>query len=148
MDTRGAVFVLLHGPADQLPAAVESVRAAGMVAEPWPERGEDCFAAWFHNGEVNPPRSFIDECVQRTRAAVEGTGFTVGEPGVWASNAASRKFLHNRHTGEYLDQFVDVEVSPAFLAETLENIAEARGLTINDIELRDPPEFDVPLADG
>lgn len=122
------------------------MRAAGITACPWPDRGPGCFATWFHNGEVNPPKSFIDACVQRTRTAAEGTAFTVGEPGVWASNAASRKMLYNRHTGEYLDQFVDVEVSPAFLAETLENIAEARGLTTNDIELRDPPEFDIPLT--
>lgn len=148
MDIRGAVYVLLYGPEEQLAAAVEAVRAAGITADPEPDRGPGCFATWFHNGEVKPPQPFIDECVQRTREAAQGTGFTVGDPGVWASNAASRKFVYNRQTGEYLDAFVDVEGSPAFLAETLEHIAETRGISVNDIELRDPPEFNIPMTDG
>jgi hypothetical protein len=67
---------------------------------------------------------------------------------VWASNEASLKFVHHRHTGEWLGSFVDVESSPEFLAETLAHIAESKGIGVNDIELRDPPEFDVPTADG
>lgn len=147
MDIRGAVFVLLHGPEEQQAAAVEAVRAAGITAEPEPDRGPGCFASWFHNGEANPGQTFIDECVQRTRDAARGTGFTVGEPGVWSSNAASRKLVYNRNTDEWLGSFVDVESSPGFIAETLEHIAETRGITVNDIELRDPPEFDIPVTD-
>ncbi|MEU9056990.1 hypothetical protein AB0D37_42565 [Streptomyces sp. NPDC048384] len=56
--------------------------------------------------------------------------------------------MHHRHTGEWLGSFVDVESSPEFLAETLAHIAESKGIGVNDIELRDPPEFDVPTADG
>lgn len=67
---------------------------------------------------------------------------------MWASNEASLKFVHHRHTGEWLGSFVDVESSPEFLAETLAHIAESKGIGVNDIELRDPPEFDVPTADG
>lgn len=139
------MFVTLYGPVEKLDSALEAVQKAGIYAEKEPDRGPNCLATWFHSGDENPGEDFISSCVDRTRQAAAGTGFTVDEPGVWCSNAATRKYPYNRHTGEFLGSFIDVGLSPSFVHETLEHIANSYGIDPNDIELRDPPEFDVPL---
>lgn len=140
--------MLLHGPAERLDSALQAVRSAGITADPAPDRGPGVFATWFHSGDPNPSHEFITRCVERTRQAAQGTGFTVGEPGVNDSNAATRKLAYNRHTGEWLGSFVDTETPPVLLAETLAYIAETKGIVANDIELRDPPKFDSRAIDG
>ncbi|WP_151484065.1 hypothetical protein [Streptomyces albicerus] len=143
MDVHGAVFVILTGPVEELEAAIATIQTAGITVEKDPDRGPNVIATWFSDGTDRPAREFIEQCVARTVAAAQGTGFAVGEPGVWASNAATRKLSYNSKTGEFLGFFYDTDSS--FSQETLLRVVEERGMNLNDIELRDPPEFEVPL---
>lgn len=120
-----------------------AVQATGMYAEAEPDRGPQWFSTWFHDGTPRPSQDFIQSCVERTRQAAAGTAFKVTEPGVWCSNAATRKLPYNRHTGEFLGSFVDIEMPANLLHELLGDLARAYGIDPADIELRDPPEFTV-----
>ncbi|MBQ1124284.1 hypothetical protein [Streptomyces sp. B15] len=144
-DLRGSVNTILYGPTDKLDAALASIRAAGITAH------EDRFepgaiSAFHHDGTDDPSVEYVQQCEERVRAAAEGTGFTVDRTTAWESGVATRKLPYNRHTGEWLQEYVDTALPPVFLEEQLTRLAERRGLSISDIELRDPPEFDIPLG--
>lgn len=66
-------------------------------------------SAFFHDGSERPSREFVDQCEARVRQLVDGTGFAVNRTSVWSSNAASRQLPYNRRTGEWLEEFVDVD---------------------------------------
>lgn len=135
-DTRGAVYVVLHGPAAEFDAVLAKIQAAGIFAKR-DTHERDAISVFFHDGSDNPSTEFINQCVDRVRQLVERTGFKAGEPGVWMSNAASRQLPYDRRTGEWLGEFVDGEAPLAFREEQLQSLASHRGISVNDIELRD-----------
>ncbi|GAA3155585.1 hypothetical protein ACFQ0X_44170 [Streptomyces rectiviolaceus] len=135
-DTRGAVNVILFGPPDRFNSALATIQAAGIVAKRDVYETE-AISAFFHDGSDNPPKAFVDQCEARMRQVAEGTGFAVERTSVWASNAATRLLPFNRHTGEWLEEFVDGDVPLDRREEQLQRLAERRGISVNDIELRD-----------
>ncbi|NJA56739.1 hypothetical protein [Streptomyces sp. NEAU-H3] len=143
-DVRGAVNVVLHGPAERFDEALAAIQAAGISAKR--DRFEtEAISAFFHDGTSNPPEEFIKACEARVHAAAEGTGFRVArEAAVWGSNAATRQLPYNRHTGEWLEAFVDGEMPLDLREELLEELAERYGISVNDIELRDPDYLTPP----
>ncbi|MFD8469007.1 hypothetical protein ACFV10_28365 [Streptomyces cyaneofuscatus] len=136
-DVRGAVNVILYGPAERFDSALATIQAAGITAHR--DKFEPAaISAFMSDGSPRPPKAFVDQCEARVRAAAEGTGFEVNRTAVWSSNAATRLLPYNRHTGEWLEEFVDGE-SPLFLREEqLQRLAERKGINVNDIELREP----------
>jgi hypothetical protein len=141
-DVRGAVNVILHGPAENFDRALAAIQQAGITAQR--DRWElDAISAFFHDGTAHPSTEFVAECETRTRAAAEGTGFGVVRAGVWGSNAATRMYAYNRKNGEFLGA-IDTEMPLQFREETLAYLAECQGISPNDIELREPSELQVP----
>lgn len=63
---------------------------------------------------------------------------------MWESSAASRKLPYNRHTGEFLGAFIDTDRPLWMGEETLADLAGQYGIEVGDIELRDPPDWQVP----
>ncbi|XIG72875.1 hypothetical protein C1N81_05210 (plasmid) [Streptomyces sp. SGAir0957] len=119
------------------------IQAAGIFAKR-DEYEREAISAFFHDGTDRPPKEFVDRCESQVRAIAEGTGFTVDRTAVWSSNAATRQLPHNRHTGKWLEEFVDSETPLHLRQEQLERLAEGYGISVNDIELRD---FVQPLSD-
>ena len=135
-DTRGVVNVILYGPADRFDSALATIQAAGITAKR--DRFESqAISAFLHDGTIHPPKAFLDECEARVRQAAQGTGFEVDRRMVWDSNAATRLLPYNRHTGEWLEQFVSGEMPLAMREEQLQRLAERHGISVSDIELRD-----------
>lgn len=135
-DTRGAVNVILKGPAHKLERALATIQAQGIFAK------RDLYepaaiSAFFHDGTNNPPQAFVENCEARMREIAAVTGFEVDRTSVWGSNAATRLLPHDRHTGEWLEEFIDGETPLALREEQLQSLAERRGISVNDIELRD-----------
>jgi hypothetical protein len=135
-DTRGAVNVILYGPVEEFDSVLAKIQAAGIFAK------RDAYephaiSAFFHDGTDRPSPEFAQQCEDRVRHAVEGTGFAVNRTSVWASNAASRQLPYNRRTGEWLEEFIDSESPLELRQEQLQRLAERHGITVNDIELRD-----------
>lgn len=135
-DTRGAVNVILYGPADEFDTVLATIQAAGIVAKRDVYESH-AISAFFHDGTDRPAHEFIKQCEERVRQTVEGTGFRVERTSVWSSNAATRQLPYNRHTGEWLEEFVDGEAPVWMREEQLQRLAERRGLSVSDIELRD-----------
>ncbi|MER7396936.1 hypothetical protein ABT381_15655 [Streptomyces sp. NPDC000151] len=135
-DVRGVVNVILYGPADLFDSALSAIQAAGITAKR--DRLEPgAISAFFSNGSDHPPKQFVEQCEARVRQVAEGTGFSVNRTSVWASSAATRLLPYNRHTGEWLEEFLDGEASLPMREEQLQRLAERKGITVNDIELRD-----------
>jgi hypothetical protein len=136
-DVRGTVRVTLYGPGENFDEALAALHAAGITAE----RDDielEALIANFHDGTTTPAGEFLERCKARAGEAVAGTGFVAARVGIWESNAATRMVTFNRHTGEYLGQFVDTEAPLYIRAEQLERLAKEKGIDVNDIELRDP----------
>lgn len=142
-DVRGAVNVILYGPADQFESALDAIRAAGVVAER-DKYEPEAISAFFSDGSDRPPQEFVEQCEARVRQIAEGTGFSVDRTSVWGSNAATRLLPYNRHTGEWLEEFLDGEAPLAIREEQLQRLAVRRGIGVNDIELRDPSYLTPP----
>ncbi|MCQ8190122.1 MULTISPECIES: hypothetical protein [Streptomyces] len=142
-DVRGAVCVTLYGPAEDFDRALSAIQQAGITAQQ-DNFEPNAIAAFFHTGAGQPSSEFVAECEARTRAAAQGSGFTVDRAGVWQSNAATRMLAYNRKTGEWLGAFIDTELPMLFRLELMNDIAESHGIDLNDIELRDPPELQIP----
>ncbi|ALO98742.1 hypothetical protein SHL15_7750 [Streptomyces hygroscopicus subsp. limoneus] len=128
--------MILYGPEEEFDTVLANIQAAGIVAK------RDAFephaiSAFFHDGTDRPSQEFVKQCEDRVRTIADGTGFTVNRTGVWGSNAASRQLPYNRHTGEWLEEFVDGEVPLEMREEQLQRLAERQGISVSDIELRD-----------
>jgi hypothetical protein len=80
VETRGAVFVLLRGPADKREAAMAALRKAGIDAEESPH-GPDVIEAYFYGDGERPSPYFMDRCASRVAKALIGGYFTVEETG-------------------------------------------------------------------
>lgn len=146
-DVRGTVYAFLYGPAERFDEALAALHAAGITAARDTIELE-AILAQFSDGTTRPTVEFINQCRDRAIAASAGTGFTVATErmGIWESNAATRKVTYNRHTGEYLGQFVDTDAPLYMREEQLQRLADEKGITVNDIELRDPPYMMPPTA--
>ncbi|NSC21288.1 hypothetical protein FM076_08715 [Streptomyces albus subsp. chlorinus] len=145
MNLRGAVFVVLRGPADKRDETLAALKKAGIFAER-SVRGPGTIEAFFHGGDERPSPRFMDACAAQVAKAAVGTDFAVAETGTISSAAASRRLACDRRTGEWLGAFIDTEAPPEARAETLEHLARERGIDVADIELRDFPEFRIPTA--
>ncbi|MEW1565812.1 hypothetical protein AB0454_22835 [Streptomyces sp. NPDC093509] len=144
-DVRGAVNVILYGPAEDFDRTLALIQEAGITAK------RDAFqkraiSAFFHDGTEHPSVAYVRECEDRVRALVEGTSFVVDRTGVWSSNAATRQLPVNRHTGEWLGTFIDSEARLEVREEILRGLATAYGISVTDIELRDPDYLNPPEA--
>lgn len=135
-DTRGAVNVILYGPAGEFDAVLAKIQAAGVFAKRDVYEAH-AISAFFHDGTDRPPREFVQQCEDRIRKIVAGTGFKVDRVSVWASNAATRQLPYNRRTGKWLEEFVDGEASLEMREDQLQHLAERHGISVSDIELRD-----------
>jgi hypothetical protein len=142
-DVRGTVDVGLSGPTENFDQALAALRDAGITADRDVFQS-DMISARFHNGMDNPPTAFIAQCSARAGEAVVGTGFMVERAMVWASNAATRQLAYNRHTGEWLGQVVDTDAPLVMREEQLQDLADQMGISVTDIELRDPDYLTVP----
>ncbi|OKJ48097.1 hypothetical protein AMK27_38820 [Streptomyces sp. CB02009] len=146
-DVRGTVYAFLYGPAERFDEALAALHAAGITAARDTIELE-AIRALFSDGSIRPSAEFIYQCRDRAIAASAGTGFTVAveRMGIEEGNAATRKITYNRHTGEYLGQFVDTEAPLFMREEQLQRLADEQGITVSDIELRDPPYMTPPTA--
>jgi hypothetical protein len=135
-DTRGAVNVILYGPADEFDTVLAKIQQAGITAKRDVYETQ-AISAFFHDGTDRPPRDFVKQCEERVRQIVDGTGFQVNRTSVWSSNASSRQLPYNRLTGQWLEQFVDGEAPLQAREEQLQRLAERHGIRVSDIELRD-----------
>jgi hypothetical protein len=144
-DVRGTVYALLFGPAERFDETLAALQAAGITAKQ-DDIQLEAIAALFSDGTTRPSGEFIEQCKARANEAAQGTGFTVERIGIWESNAATRQFTYNRHTGEWLGQFVDTDAPLSVREEQLQRLAAEKGITVNDIELRDPPYMTPPTA--
>ncbi|MFD7569968.1 hypothetical protein ACFV6U_05465 [Streptomyces sp. NPDC059810] len=143
-DVRGTVYAFLYGPAERFDEALAALHAAGITAARDIELG--AILAKFSDGTDNPSKEFREQCRDRAIQAATGTRFTVDEQriGVMQSSAASLQVTHNRHTGEYLGQLIDTDAPLFMREEQLQRLADEKGITVNDIELRDPPYMTPP----
>ncbi|MFF8840570.1 hypothetical protein [Streptomyces sp. NPDC015130] len=142
-DVRGTVRVTLYGPAETFDKALAALHAAGITAE----RDDIELAALialFHEGTSRPSGEFLERCKARAGEAVAGTGFVADRVGIWESNAATRMLTFNRNTGEYLGEFVDTEAPLYMRNAQLHRLAQEKGISVNDIELRDPAYLTPP----
>jgi hypothetical protein len=135
-DVRGAVEVTIYGPLDEFDTMLAKLNEAGIPAQRDPYESK-AIGAFFHAGTERPSGAFVEQCKERVREVVQGTDFRVDRAGVWDSNAASRQLPYNRHTGEWLEEFVDGEAPVWMREEQLQRLAERHGLSVADIELRD-----------
>ncbi|MFI7241124.1 hypothetical protein [Streptomyces qinglanensis] len=140
MDVRGAVYVVLRGPAEKVERTLATLKKAGIFAER-SVRGPDAVEAFFHGGDERPSPRFMDVCAAHVAKAAIGTDFTVEETGTISSAAAARQLAYNRRTGEWLGAFIDTQAPQQARSETLAHLAREQGIEVADIELRDPPEF-------
>ena len=145
MNVRGAVFVVLRGPAGKRDETVTTMQKAGIFAER-SVRGPDVIEAFFHGGDERPSPRFMDACAAHVTKAAIGTDFAVEETGTISSGAAARRLAYNRHTGEWLGAFIDTEAPEEARIRTLAHLARERGIEVADIELREPPEFQIPAT--
>ncbi|MBQ0868044.1 hypothetical protein KBZ21_08085 [Streptomyces sp. A73] len=145
MDVRGAVYVVLRGPAEKRDRALGTLKKAGIFAEK-SVRGSEVIEAFFYGGDERPSPRFMDACAAHVAKAAIGTDFAVAETGTISSAAASRKLAYNRRTGEWLGAFIDTQAPERSRSETLDHLARERGVDVADIELRDPPKFQPPVA--
>jgi len=143
MDVRGAVFVVLRGPADKLESTLATLQKAGIFADK-SVRGPDVIEAYFYGGDERPSPLFMDRCASSVAKAAIGTDFVVEETGTIEGSAATRQLAFNRRTGEWLGSFIDTDAPLEFREETLASLAEAKGIGVDDIELRDPSQLQVP----
>ncbi|WP_461015298.1 hypothetical protein [Streptomyces daliensis] len=143
MNVRGAVFVVVRGPADKVEAVLATMRKAGLFAEK-SVRGPGTIEVFFHGGDSRPSPAFMDACTAQVAKAAIGTDFVVEETGTIDSEAASRQLAYDRRSGEWLGAFLDTDTPPERRRETLARLAAERGIAVEDIELRDPPEFRLP----
>ncbi|WP_030263141.1 hypothetical protein [Streptomyces violens] len=144
-DVRGAVNVILYGPADRFDNTLATLQAAGITAQR-DEFEPRAISAFFSDGSDRPSPEFIERCEARVRQIAEETGFTVNRVGVWATSAATRQLPYNRHTDEWLGEFVDSEAPLSLREEQLQRLAERQGIPVNDIELRDPDYLSPPAG--
>ncbi|MGX1761336.1 hypothetical protein ACWIG5_31235 [Streptomyces lydicus] len=124
-DTRGAVNVILCGPAERFDEALATLQKAGISAK------RDAFepakiSAFFHDGSERPPKEFVHACEERAREASEGTGFTVDRTSVWVSSAASRKLPYHRYTGEWLEASIDGDAPLEWREEPLRSWSKVK----------------------
>lgn len=145
MDVRGAVYVALRGPADKREQTLDSLKKAGIFAER-SVRGPEVIEAFFYGGDERPSPRFMDACASHVGKALIGTDFAVEETGTISSQAAARRLAYNRRTGEWLGAFIDTDAPAEARAETLAHLAHEQGIDLADIELRDPPETQLPTA--
>ncbi|MGP3975106.1 hypothetical protein ACTWQF_14055 [Streptomyces sp. 8N114] len=143
MNVRGAVYVVLRGPAEKRDRTLTTLKKAGIFAEK-SVRGSEAIEAFFYGGDERPSPRFMDACAAHVAKAAIGTDFKVAETGTISSAAASRRLAYNRRTGEWLGAFIDTQAPAPARAETLAHLARERGIDISDIELREPPEFQPP----
>ncbi|UNS96632.1 hypothetical protein MMF93_08990 [Streptomyces tubbatahanensis] len=145
MNVRGAVYVVLRGPADKREKALTTLKKAGIFAER-SVRGPEHIEAFFYGGDERPSPRFMDVCASHVGKALIGTDFAVEETGTISSAAASRRLAYNRRTGEWLGAFIDTEAPEEARAETLAHLAREQGIDVADIELREPPESRLPAV--
>ncbi|MCX4231840.1 hypothetical protein [Streptomyces ortus] len=142
-DVRGAVNVILYGPTEDFDRTLTAIQNADITAKR--DAYEDqAISAFFHDGTDRPSQAFVQQCEDRVRAVVEGTSFTVNRTSVWGSNAATRQLPCNRHTGQWLGSFIDSESPLEIREQMLQDLAKAYGISVNDIELRDPDYLRAP----
>ncbi|WP_181768137.1 hypothetical protein [Streptomyces albidus (ex Kaewkla and Franco 2022)] len=145
MTVRSAVFVVLRGPADKLDSALARIQKAGVFADR-SVRGPDVIEVYFHGGDERPTPLVMDKCASLVAKAAIGTDFVVEETGTVESNAATRQLAYDRHSGQWLGAFVNTELPLQVREEKLKSLADAKGISVDDIELRDPPQIQI-LAD-
>lgn len=146
MDIRGTVAVQLRGPAEQIDQALHTIQQAGVAPLKSPDRGPDIIEVHFPPGTARPSDDYLNECVRRAVEAAAGTGFSFEVVGTIEGNTATQKHAYNARTGEQLGLLIDTD-HPLWLRESfLEEAAKRAGIGVNDIELRDPPEFQIPEA--
>ncbi|WP_031027509.1 hypothetical protein [Streptomyces albus] len=145
MNVRGAVYVVLRGPAGKRDRTLAALKTAGIYAER-SVRGPETIEAFFHGGDERPSPRFMDACAAHVAKALIGTDFAVAETGTISTAAASRRLACNRRTGEWLGAFIDTEAPERARAETLAHLAREHGIDVADIELRDPPKFRPPAS--
>ncbi|MDJ1131494.1 hypothetical protein [Streptomyces iconiensis] len=144
MDARGAVAVVLRGPAEKLPSTLATLREARLCAEPSPH-APDAIQVLFYSGEAGRPSpAFMDACTALTAESVLGTSFAVEETGTLEVSTA-HQLAYRRDTGAWLGAHIDTSTPPEQRAQALEALAREARINPDNIELRDPPVTSLPM---
>ncbi|MFD5317528.1 hypothetical protein [Streptomyces sp. NPDC127098] len=138
----GTVEVRLQGPADHREAAVAALTEAGIAAEPSEDLGDDFVEAHFHNGADRPDADFIAASERSAAKVVSPFGFQLVESTTYTNNLLATKWVYDKD-GRFLDTFNPADVfTPS--AERLLAISERHGVPLEELDIRDHPDLEMP----